>query len=68
MISPQQPPELTNPCQYPIRPLYDSLAHLGTAILGRSALFIIGLFWVPVDQITKKRYALYEVNLHLEIT
>ncbi|TEB30146.1 hypothetical protein FA13DRAFT_1764628 [Coprinellus micaceus] len=42
---------------YPIRPLYDSLAHLGTAILGRSALFIIGLFWVPVDQITKKRKA-----------
>ncbi|KAF5317914.1 hypothetical protein D9611_014523 [Ephemerocybe angulata] len=39
----------------PISPVYDLLVHLNTAILGRSALFILGLVWIPVDYITKKR-------------
>ncbi|EAU84701.1 hypothetical protein CC1G_00220 [Coprinopsis cinerea okayama7 len=39
----------------PLPPLYDFITHILTYALGRTALFILGLFWIPVDYTTRKR-------------
>ncbi|TFY83827.1 hypothetical protein EWM64_g190 [Hericium alpestre] len=41
--------------QYPIPPLYRIVTHLFTAILSRSALLFLGLWWIPVESVTRKR-------------
>ncbi|KAF8812348.1 hypothetical protein BYT27DRAFT_7132843 [Phlegmacium glaucopus] len=39
----------------PIPPLYRLVEHLFTYIIGRSALFILGLFWISIEQVSRKR-------------
>ncbi|TFK28828.1 hypothetical protein FA15DRAFT_633314 [Coprinopsis marcescibilis] len=39
----------------PIPPLYNLVTHLLTFILGRSALLVLGLFWIPVEYTSRKR-------------
>jgi hypothetical protein len=39
----------------PIPPVYRLVEHLLTYILGRSALFILGISWISVEQVTRKR-------------
>ena len=41
--------------QLPIPPLHRFVEHLFTYILGRTALFILGIFWISVEQATRKR-------------
>ena len=41
--------------QSPIPPLHRLVEHLLTFILGRSALFILGILWISVEQATRKR-------------
>ncbi|KAF8165440.1 hypothetical protein B0H34DRAFT_689210 [Crassisporium funariophilum] len=40
---------------FPIPPLRRSVEHLVTFIYGRTALFVIGLFWITEEQVTRKR-------------
>ncbi|KAF8913810.1 hypothetical protein CPB84DRAFT_1699095 [Gymnopilus junonius] len=39
----------------PIPPLYRHIEHLLTFLIGRAVLFILGLFWIPVEQFNRKR-------------
>lgn len=41
--------------QYPIPPLYQFISWGFTAILTRLALLILGLWWIPVTYVTRKR-------------
>lgn len=41
--------------QYPIRPLYRAITHVLTIILARTALLLVGLYWIPVDVVARKR-------------
>ena len=47
--------------QLPIPLLYRLVEHLLTYILGRSALFILGIFWISVEQVTRKRGLAHEI-------
>ncbi|TBU33247.1 hypothetical protein BD311DRAFT_713460 [Dichomitus squalens] len=40
---------------YPVRPLHRAITHLFTAFLSRLALLLVGLYWVPVDVVARKR-------------
>ncbi|KAF9534819.1 hypothetical protein CPB83DRAFT_842996 [Crepidotus variabilis] len=40
---------------YPIYPLYALLEHSVKFILGRIALFVLGIFWIHVEQFNRKR-------------
>ncbi|EJF61307.1 hypothetical protein DICSQDRAFT_106503 [Dichomitus squalens LYAD-421 SS1] len=40
---------------YPVRPLHRAITHLFTAFLSRMALLLVGLYWVPVDVVARKR-------------
>ncbi|KAH6915003.1 hypothetical protein BKA70DRAFT_1383184 [Coprinopsis sp. MPI-PUGE-AT-0042] len=46
----------------PISPVYDAICHLITAIVGRSALFVLGFFWIPVTYVSRKRAGRRNVN------
>ncbi|PPQ92351.1 hypothetical protein CVT25_008701 [Psilocybe cyanescens] len=39
----------------PIPPLYRLIDHLSTYLIGRATLFILGLYWIPVEQFNRKR-------------
>ncbi|KAI0722877.1 hypothetical protein C8Q76DRAFT_376968 [Earliella scabrosa] len=39
----------------PIRPLHRAVTHLLTALLSRLALFLVGLYWIPVEVVARKR-------------
>ena len=45
----------------PIPPVYRLVEHLFTYIIGRSALFILGLLWISVEQVTRKRGSANEI-------
>ncbi|KAI0774368.1 hypothetical protein C8Q74DRAFT_829664 [Fomes fomentarius] len=40
---------------FPIRPLYRAITHFFTALLSRLVLLILGLYWIPVDVVARKR-------------
>ncbi|KAH9482933.1 hypothetical protein JR316_0005033 [Psilocybe cubensis] len=40
---------------YPIPPLYRTIDNLFTYVIGRTALFTLGLFWINVEQFNRKR-------------
>ena len=41
--------------QFPIPPLHRVVTGLFTAILARLALLLVGLYWIPVDVVARKR-------------
>jgi hypothetical protein len=41
--------------QYPIAPLHRFISWVFTATLARLALLILGLWWIPVTYVTRKR-------------
>ena len=46
--------------QYPIRPLHRAVTRLLTAVLSRLALLFVGLYWIPVEVVARKRGYVYE--------
>ncbi|KAM5534318.1 hypothetical protein V8D89_012046 [Ganoderma adspersum] len=40
---------------YPIRPLHRAITRLFTAMLSRLALLFVGLYWIPVEVVARKR-------------
>ncbi|KAF8639664.1 hypothetical protein AX17_000928 [Amanita inopinata Kibby_2008] len=42
-------------CLLPVPSLHRCISHVLTAILTRTALFFLGLFWIPVEHISRKR-------------
>jgi len=46
----------------PIPPLHRLVEHLFIYTLGRSALFILGIFWISVEQATRKRGRVLGIN------
>ena len=41
--------------QFPIPPLHRVVTGLFTAVLARLALLLVGLYWIPVDVVARKR-------------
>ncbi|KAG6837548.1 hypothetical protein H0H93_007729 [Arthromyces matolae] len=41
--------------QVPIPPIYRIVTHFLTALISRAALFILGFYWISVEQIKRKR-------------
>ncbi|KAI1796292.1 hypothetical protein LXA43DRAFT_880282 [Ganoderma leucocontextum] len=40
---------------YPIRPLHRAITYLFTTLLSRLALLLVGLYWIPVEVVARKR-------------
>lgn len=41
--------------QSPIRPLYRPVTHILTAVIARLVLFLVGIWWIPVVSVHRKR-------------
>ena len=54
-VSPPYLPIHKTRYQLPIRPLHRAITHLLTALLSRLALFLVGLYWIPVEVVARKR-------------
>lgn len=53
--STQQPLVLTYGCQIPVPPLYRLVAGLLTSAISRLVLLLVGLWWIPVELVARKR-------------
>ena len=50
--------------QIPIPPLHNAVSYILTALLSRLALLILGVWWIPVEQVSRKRGCVSTLSFH----